>query len=400
MLSIPIGILFITASLAHTRNPCLKTGAIACTLSIVLFFTHPITFGTGMLIASLLVLNELLQKNKRTPLKTLISSLSLPYLPATTLTLLWILQKPAEGHFPTRWAEDFPTWLGRLTDFFTWTLSGSFGTQTLESQGLLAFFLTLWCLTYFKIDKTSRRHLIPFSTACAIYLFSPNEIAGLDSLAPRQATLILALLPGIFPENHIKQLHLKTGRNLVLVLLCTIGLTFPIKYFLDFRNESQTIHEIINNLPPKKTIVNLRNENAPWHTLHIFTWYQALKQGYTLKEFTWLHHMPIRRIHNRAARMDQIAWFEHKIEYYIFRLPFKTIETHNIENLERTHQKPLRLRPIQAENQWVIAQELPNPTHATAPNPIPETLKKAVDSFRKKEKPKKKDKKRKTQQIP
>lgn len=415
MLSVPAGILVVSAALQQTENPTLKNQLRVGLLSLLLFFTHPITFGACMLIAGALCINTLCEKHLHSPLTKVydaFTQLCCPYLPALLLTLVWLSLKPKEGDFPTVWSPHVQAcWNGeggtliallfdtpvRLASFFKWMFSGEYLASTdPETPGWTAIALLSVCLTFMAINRPTRRQLIPFCTAFLLYMASPDEHAGIDNLMRRQPTFVACLLLGAFPALCVSNTYLLLGQRLLLISLCAFSLKLPAQEFLSYRQTTADLLGLIEKIPPHKTVVKLLNPREDWTTYHIISWYQALKGGQVLKEFSWMHHMPVRRVQGRVAKMwdQKDAWMYQPVSYFVYLSPLRgapppetgTFREHRseLEELEALRKTPVELQELDHSGEWTLAQEPRSPSVANPPNPIHPLLKKGLDALKQK----------------
>jgi hypothetical protein len=415
MLSVPVGILVVSSALQQTKNPTLKNQIQVGLLSLLLFFTHPITFGACMLIAGALCLNSLYEEHLYSPLLKAydaFTKLCSPYLPALLLTLVWLSLKPKEGDFPTVWSPHVQAcWDGeggtlialildtpsRLASFFKWALSGDYPASSNPSTpGWTAIALLSGCLPFMAINQTTRRQLIPLTTALLLYMASPDEHAGIDNLMRRQPTFVACLFLGAFPALCLTNTYLRLGRNLLLTALCALALKLPTQEFLSYRQTTKDLLNLIQRIPPHRTVVKLLNARENWPTFHIISWYQALKGGQVLKEFSWMHHMPVRRVQGRVAKMwdQKDVWMYHPVSYYIYLSPLigepppetGPFRGHHseLEDLEKLRKSPVILEELDHSGEWTLAQEKREQTLPNPPNPINSLLKKELDSLKRK----------------
>ncbi len=277
LVATPIGLLFLVMFMRHTRKPSLRSSAYVALFSILLFFSHALTYLLFGAIAGLYALLETGRLRKAV-------TTAAPVIAAVPLAFVWYLRTMAGAGAkdPVVWdlswfsSADPHIWGGRISGFFPRLLG-------LWSPLFCVFFgIALVVLPFLAGVRLSRRLAVwaPLAVCVGVMLFGPT--GGHSGWALSQRFAVFALPFFVIGLN--KSPVSRPAWRAVTVFLLLAWITILISVTVRYDAEAKGFKQILAAMQPNQRVLSLmfiqhmKGSPAPVF-VHFPAWYSATKQG-------------------------------------------------------------------------------------------------------------------------
>ncbi|UIF86863.1 hypothetical protein [Cupriavidus sp. UYPR2.512] len=309
LVAAPVGLLAILLAYRYADSPTYKTGKRLFVVSVVLFFSHGLTF----LFASAIGVAFLVCKLKRVER---VFMASLPYGLVGVVCLLYVWHiRSIEVEYVYSSPEVIWGWdMRRLLLFFLAPWGGWWEDRFFLIGGLLMLSVP-WCLGA-RVNAREPAACIPMLVALAVWIFVPHHAGRTTFLYERFALFILPFYALMFnhPQAAARYRPAVLRRPMMcqalLALACVAYLGTQTARIVGFAAESKDFDVLLGAAEPGKKALMLifdANSTAAGNRgayLHFPAWYQAERRGLVDFSFAWF---PPQVVRYRPSRLPAVS---------------------------------------------------------------------------------------------
>lgn len=277
LVAAPIGLLFLVMFMRHTRKPSLRGSAYVALFSILLFFSHALTY---LLLGAIAGSYALLETGRLRKAATAVAPVSA----AVPLAMLWYFRTMADSGTkdPVVWGlnwfstADPHTWGGRVSGFFPRLLG------LWSPLFCLLFGLALVALPFLAGARLSRRLGVwaPLAVCVGVMLFGPTGGHSGWALSQRFAVFALPFFVIGLDKSPVRRPVWRAATVFLLLAWITILISITVRYDA----EAKGFKQILAAMQPNERVLSLmfvqhmKGSPAPVF-VHYPAWYSATKQG-------------------------------------------------------------------------------------------------------------------------
>ena len=277
LVAVPVGLLFLVAAIRYTRRPTVRGAAFLALFSILLFFSHALTYLFFAAIAGLYALLE-----TRNLQKTAVAVC--PVAATLPLALVWFLRTKADpnAQSPVVWdlgwitPADPHTWGGRLTGLFPRLLG------LWSPLFCLIFGIALFVLPLLAGARLSRRLSVWAPLAVCLLVIFCGPTGGHSGWALSQRFVVFAL--SFFVLGLEKSPASRPAWRGAAIFLLLAWMVIATSLTLRYDAEAKGFNRIMSAMEPNQRVLSLmfvqhtKQFPAPVF-VHFPAWYSATKQG-------------------------------------------------------------------------------------------------------------------------